>query len=153
MLQNLAANWPYLILMGLGAGFTSALLGIGGGVVMVPMLIIIATQPGPIARGYSLGYMIITALVGFFMYKYKMQLTLDYRAVALLTLGGVVGALTGAWSAERIPSHYLNKVFALLMVFVAWQLFFKPPAKSKAEGDTKTRIVTQEPEAEVVKPD
>ena len=153
MLENLMANWPYLILMGVTAGFTSALLGIGGGVVMVPMLILIAGQPGPQARGYSLGYMVITALVGFFMYKYKMQLSLDYRGVALLTAGGICGALLGAWTAEHVPSHYLNKVFALLMVFVAWKLFFKPPAKPEPAPEATTPVVRQDPEAGIIGPD
>ena len=153
MLENLAANWPYLLLMGLTAGFTSALLGIGGGVIMVPMLMLIATQPGPQARGYSLGYMVITALVGFFMYKYKMQLTLDYRAIALLTAGGVCGALLGGWAAEYIPSQYLNKVFALLMVFVAWKLFFKPPEKPEPAPDATASVTIQTSDTATIAPD
>jgi uncharacterized protein len=145
MLDNLAANWPYLILMGITAGFTSGLLGIGGGVILVPLVILVTASTQQEAQGLSLGYMIITALVGFVAYRYRFDVKLDYRVIALLTLGGVFGALAGAWGANHISSFWLRKIFALLMIAVALKLIIerpKTPATSTqplavaAENDT-----------------
>lgn len=127
MLENLAANWPYLILMGMAAGFTSSLLGIGGGVIMVPMLVIIACAPQHQAQGLSLGYMIITALAGLFFYKYRFDIHLDFKVIALLTAGGVVGSFVGALLASHVPPFWLRKMFAALMIIVAVRFIIERP--------------------------
>ena len=154
MLENLAANWPYLILMGVTAGFTSALLGIGGGVVMVPMLVFFAVAPQREAQGLSLGYMIVTTLAGFlFYYRYQHDVKLDLRIVALLTTGGVVGAFLGALAAKHIPAFWLQKIFAILMVVVAVRMFRRAPAPTDpAPGPAKTPVVKTQNETEIPLP-
>jgi len=136
VLDNLAANWPYLILMGLAAGTLSGLVGIGGGVIMVPMLIRLAMAEQHEAQGMSLAYMIITALVGFFSYKYRFDVRLDYRAVALLTVGGVIGALVGSWGANHINAFWLRKIFAVLMVVIAAKMILERPKPKELNPET-----------------
>ncbi len=128
MLENLAANWPYLILMGIAGGFTSALLGIGGGVIIVPMLVIIACAPQHQAQGLCLGYMVLTTLAGFFFYKYRFDIHLDFKVVALLTAGGVLGSFLGALLASHISPFWLRKMFAALMIIVAVRFLIERPS-------------------------
>ena len=134
MLDNLAANWPYLILIGLTGGFLSSLMGIGGGIIIVPMLFFFASAAQREAQGLSLGYMIVTALTGFLLYKYnsKETLRLNYVAVALLTTGGVLGAFVGQYAADHIPTFWLKKMFAVLMIAVAVKLILERPKKLEA---------------------
>lgn len=146
MLENLAANWPYMVLIGLTGGFASALVGIGGGVIIVPLLVLVASAPQHEAQGLSLGYMIVTALVGFLSYKYRYSVRLDYMAVALLTAGGVVGALGGAHAANHIPPFWLRKIFAVLMIVVAVKLILERPKKEEtaAQGTAATAVSVEQ---------
>jgi uncharacterized protein len=142
VLENLAANWPYLVLIGLTGGFASALLGIGGGVIIVPMLAIVASASQREAQGLSLGYMILTALTGFLIYKYGSHATqevprLEYLTVGLLTAGGILGAFVGAWAANHVPSFWLRKIFALLMIYVAVKMMLEPRKKQTPPDPTQ----------------
>jgi uncharacterized membrane protein YfcA len=117
-------HYALIVLLGLFAGFASALLGIGGGVIMVPALTLMFSagwvghaagfEPIKVATATSLAYIVPVALVGALRTKAPAQWTVVLIAVP----AGVIGAYLGAMAKDRIPAAQLKVLFALLM-FVA----------------------------------
>jgi uncharacterized membrane protein YfcA len=116
--------YALMVLLGLFAGFASALLGIGGGVIMVPALTLMFSagwvshaagfEPIKVATATSLAYIVPVALVGALRTKAPVQ----WQVVLIAVPAGVIGAYLGAMAKDRIPAAQLKVLFALLM-FVA----------------------------------
>src|SRR5688500_6390036 len=106
------------ILIGLGAGVLSGLFGIGGGVVIVPALMLTARMSPLAATGTSLGALLLpVGALGAWAY-YKSG-HLDIRIALLLAIGLFLGAYGGAKLAMVIPALYLKRTFAVFLVLVA----------------------------------
>jgi len=103
------------LLMGLIAGILSGLLGIGGGVVLVPMMVFILGLPQHIAQGISMAVIIPTSLAAI-AHLHKAKLV-NYRVAALLAAGSIVGAMISANFAQAIPADILKKVFGCFVIF------------------------------------
>lgn len=106
-----------LVLIGLVAGFFSALFGVGGGILIVPLLVIAASFPQREATGTSLAAIGIIALVGVISYGARGEVNFGYAA--LVGIPAVAGALTGAVLQQRVPVRSLALAFAGLLVVVA----------------------------------
>lgn len=113
----------YALGIGLGAGLTSGLLGVGGGVVLVPgMVALLGVSQRP-AIANSLAAIIPVAAVGALVYYYsgaRPHVRLDL-AIAL-SIGGVLGALVGARLAHRLSERTLRVCFGLLVLAIALRL-------------------------------
>jgi uncharacterized membrane protein YfcA len=117
-------HYALIVLLGLFAGFASALLGIGGGVVMVPVLTLVFSagwmehaagfEPIKIATATSLAYIVPVALVG----ALRTRAPVQWQVVLIAVPAGVVGAYLGAMVKDHIPAAQLKVLFAILM-FVA----------------------------------
>ena len=105
---------------GLAMGILSALFGIGGGILLVPLLVTAFGYDVRLAAGTSLSVMGLIALVG--ALRQSRQGMTDWRAGALLGLGGIVGGLIGAALAQRLPLVVLTWLFAALLAFTAVRL-------------------------------
>jgi uncharacterized membrane protein YfcA len=106
------------ILIGLGAGVLSGLFGIGGGVVIVPALMLMAKMSPLTATGTSLGALLLpVGALGAWAY-YKAG-HLDIRVALLLAVGLFLGAYGGAKLAVTVPPLYLKRAFAVFLVLVA----------------------------------
>lgn len=105
---------------GLGMGILSALFGIGGGILLVPLLVTAFGYDVRLAAGTSLAVMGLIALVG--ALRQSRQGMTDWRAGALLGLGGVVGGVVGAALAQWLPLAVLTWLFAALLAFTAARL-------------------------------
>lgn len=115
---------PILIAIGLAAGVLSGLFGIGGGVLIVPALVILAKLPLKTALGTSLGALLLpVGLLG--AYTYWQHDQVDIRASLLLALGLFLGAWGGARVAQLIPNATLQRMFAVFIVIVAIRLWVK----------------------------
>ena len=112
----------WLVLVGLGAGSVSAIVGVGGGIIVVPALIWMRGFDVKLAVGTSLAYIVPTALAGTLRTPAD---KVDYRVAAWLAAGGIVGAVIGAWLAPQLPSLWIKRGFAVLLVLVAAKLFFE----------------------------
>ncbi|MFM7147361.1 MAG: sulfite exporter TauE/SafE family protein, partial [Actinomycetales bacterium] len=99
---------------GLGMGLLSALFGIGGGILLVPILVIAFGYPQQVAAGTSLAVMGPIALVGALRLT-KPGLT-NWKLGALFGAGAVLGATAGAWLALALPGPLVREVFAVLML-------------------------------------
>jgi uncharacterized membrane protein YfcA len=105
-----------LLLIGLAAGFFSALFGVGGGVVIVPLLVLVAAYPQRQATGTSLAAIGVIALVGAVAYGVRGEVDLAYAA--LIGLPAAAGAVAGAKLQQRLPVRTLALAFAGLLVVV-----------------------------------
>ena len=105
-----------LVLIGLVAGFFSALFGVGGGIVIVPLLVIAAAYPQREATGTSLAAIGVIALVGVIAYGVRGEVQFGYAA--LVGLPAAVGAVAGAVFQQRLPVRMLAYAFSALLVAV-----------------------------------
>jgi uncharacterized membrane protein YfcA len=102
-------------------GAASGVVGIGGGVLLVPMMVLGFGFPQHLAQGTSLAAIIPTAVVG--AATHQRQRTVVWRAVLLLGVAGVVGAIAGALVALSLPRELLARVFGAFLLFSAWRLW------------------------------
>lgn len=113
--------WIFLAI-GLGAGVLSGLFGIGGGIVIVPALVLLARMPALTATGTSLGALLLpVGALG--AWTYYRAGNLNVRASLWIALGIFVGAWAGAHIAQHLPAGVLRKLFAVLLVVVAVRLW------------------------------
>lgn len=102
-----------LVLIGLVAGVFSALFGVGGGILIVPLLILVASFPPRDATATSLGAIGITALAGVAFYAAEGRL--DVAHAALVGLPALVGVTVGTAVQQRLSSRTLGLAFAALV--------------------------------------
>ncbi|MFZ8981356.1 MAG: TSUP family transporter, partial [Candidatus Nanopelagicales bacterium] len=105
---------------GIAMGILSALFGIGGGILLVPLLVTAFGYDIRLAAGTSLAVMGLIALVG--ALRQSRQGATQWRAGVLLGLGGIVGGLLGAALAQWLPLTVLTWLFAALLVLTAVRL-------------------------------
>jgi uncharacterized membrane protein YfcA len=113
-----------LLAIGLGAGVLSGLFGIGGGVVIVPALLLLLKMSPQTATGTSLGALLLPvgALGAWTYYKNG---NLDVRASLLVALGLFFGAWFGAQMAQGLTPLVLRRSFAVFLVAIAVRMWFK----------------------------
>lgn len=112
-----------LILIGLVAGFFSALFGVGGGIVIVPLLLLVLGWELRGAAATSLAAIGITATAGVVTYVIHG----DVRPVYALLVGvpAAVGAVGGATLQQRVPVRTLSLLFAALLVAIAVRMLLQ----------------------------
>ena len=110
------------LLIGLGAGVLSGLFGIGGGIVIVPMLIFLARMAPATATGTSLGALLLpVGALG--AYQYYRANHIDIRVSLLVAAGLFVGAYFGAKLAVGLDPAMMKRSFAVFLVLVAVRLW------------------------------
>jgi len=112
-----------LVLIGLFAGALAAVLGVGGGVIYVPALATLYTFQQHLAQGTSLAVIVPTAIVATFVHSRAGRI--DWRLVAGLGAGGVIGGLIGAQSALALEGPVLRRMFAGILLLAAIRMAFK----------------------------
>lgn len=118
-------SFVHAAIIGVVAGALSGMFGVGGGVLMVPAMVLWLGIDQRLASGTSLAAIIPIAVFG--VGGFAVQDQIDVPAAALLAVGAVVGAPVGAWLIHRIPVARLRAGFALLLVATAVRLFFELP--------------------------
>ena len=112
-----AVPWWRVALVGVLAGFTSGLFGVGGGIVIVPGLAYLARFPHKLATGTSLTAIVPISLSG--IAGYALGSEVDWAAAALVALGSIGGAIVGTHLLVRLSSPLLQVLFAAAMVATA----------------------------------
>ncbi len=115
-LQSFALD-PKLLAIGLGGGLLSGLLGVGGGIVMVPLLVFWAGYAQREAHATSLGAIIPISIAGIATYGVAGEVR--YGTALALAAGSVVGAPIGARLLARIDERSLKIVFGVFLVAVS----------------------------------
>ena len=122
-----------LLVIGLVAGFLAGLLGIGGGLLLVPAMVLLLGFDQHLAQGTSLLVIIPAALAGSWTHYRRGRLVL--RDAAILASGGIIGAVVGSLSALSIDDELLRRLFAVLVVLVAVRMLL-PRRPRSADGGT-----------------
>jgi uncharacterized protein len=116
-----------LILVGVLGGILSGLFGVGGGIVMVPLLMTLAGMDQRRASATSLAAIVPTSIVG--AISYGVAGHVDVLAAVIIAAGGIVGSLIGARLLRILPIRWLRWLFIALLVIVAIRLFFEVPGR------------------------
>jgi uncharacterized membrane protein YfcA len=111
------------LLLGLVAGFASGCFGIGGGIVIVPVLVLLFKIDYHTAVGTSLALILPIAVAGsatnFSLGK------INWTVFWSCALAGMVGAVVGAMFIQKIPALYAKRTFAVFLLYSAWRLWAK----------------------------
>jgi uncharacterized protein len=108
--------------IGLGAGLLSGLFGIGGGIIIVPALMLLARMQPATATGTSLGALLLpVGALG--AWQYYKNGHLDMRASLLIALGIFVGAYLGAVAMQQLNPMMAKRVFAVFLVLVSVRIW------------------------------
>ncbi len=118
-----------LVLIGIAAGMLSGMVGVGGGIIIVPALVFFLAFSQKMAQGTSLGILLLpVGILGVIQY-YK-QGYIDMRVVAVISLAFLFGSYFGSKIALALPQETVKKVFAVMMMIIAVKmLFFDKPKK------------------------
>ena len=113
-----------LLALGLAAGYFSGLVGIGGGVIIVPALVLLFGFTQYAAQGTTLA--LLVPPVGILaVWRYFQDGYVDIRTAAIICIGFVLGGYLGGSTAVAIPQETLRKVFGGLLVLLGIRMFFK----------------------------
>ncbi len=112
-----------VILIGITAGMLSGMIGIGGGLIIVPALVYFLGMSQHSAQGTSLGLILLP--VGIFaVLAYYKQGHVDPKIVGLLAIGFVAGSFFGSKISLILPQETAKKIFAILMIIIAVKMIF-----------------------------
>ena len=112
-----------LVLIGLVAGFFSALFGVGGGTVIVPLLLVVCSWQARAATATSLAAIGITAVSGVIAYAFHGDVQVEYAALVGLPAAVSVAGATAL--QQRLRSRTVELLFAAFILAVAIWLFVK----------------------------
>ncbi|MFS0734138.1 sulfite exporter TauE/SafE family protein [Microbacterium sp. 1P10UB] len=121
--------WWGLLLVGLVAGYLSGLFGVGGGIIVVPALVLLGVDQR-IAAGSSVAAILPTSIVG--ATGYALTGHVDWVAGASLAVGIIVGAQVGSFLLSRIPRAALFWIFIAFMAVVVVSLWLVVPERDDA---------------------
>jgi uncharacterized membrane protein YfcA len=133
------------LFFGAFAGFLAGLLGIGGGVILVPLFLWLFPLAGfpeqlivHTAFGTSLAIIIPTSFSS--TLGHRKRGNVDWHMVWYLTLGGTIGALLGSTAAAVVPGQNLKTVFGFVQIIIALQLLFFHPHLPPERTDKPPRF-------------
>lgn len=112
-----------LLIIGLTGGLVSGVLGIGGGIVIIPMLVGFLGFTQKDAQGTSLGLLLLPIGILAVMNYYKAG-HIHLKAVAIMVITFVIGSYISSLYAVNLPEGTLKKIFAVFLFLYALKLFF-----------------------------
>ncbi len=124
-------DWIILFLTGLAAGIISG-MGMGGGAVLIPALVLAADPPQHIAQSVNLLFFIPTAAAALVIHiKNK---SIDFSMGIPIIIFGLIGALAGSWLASRMEAGDLRRLFGwFLLAMSIYEMFRKGGKKVRAK--------------------
>jgi hypothetical protein len=113
----------WLLIIGLGAGILSGMVGIGGGIVLVPALVMLLHFNQHQAQGTVLA-MLMFPVVALGVLNYYKSGFVDFKVAILLGLGFVLGSWLGSKLAVQTPEFWLKKVFGVIILLISLKMIF-----------------------------
>ena len=118
------------VALGVGVGILSAIMGVGGGFILVPAMIYLLRMPASVVVGTSLFQIAITTCLVSFLQAGRNQ-TVDVVLSTVLLIGGVIGAQIGARASQRFRPDILRAALGIIVLLVGIRmgagLFVTPP--------------------------
>ena len=121
--ENLQAHLGHIAVHGIGVGVLTGLVGVGGGFLIVPALVLLSGIPMKIAIGTSLVIVAAKSFAGFG--GYMGAVPVDWGVMASFTAVTVVGSFVGTRIAHRFSQEMLKRSFAVFLIFVATYIMIK----------------------------
>ena len=115
--------WFYAVL-GLLVGVLSGMVGIGGGIIIVPTLVYFAHMSQHRAQGTSLGALLLP-IGAFAFWEYYKAGNVDVRAAIIIAVTFTIGGYFGGRFAQQVSEPALRKIFAVLLIGVAIRMLTK----------------------------
>ena len=109
-----------LVVLGLVAGTIAAALGVGGGVIYVPALVVIFAFDQHIAQGTSLAVILPTAVVA--TAAHARLGNVQWRLALPIAIAGILGAFSGAWVALNLDPDLLQRLFGIFLLITAGRM-------------------------------
>jgi uncharacterized membrane protein YfcA len=112
-----------LAIIGLAAGILSGMIGIGGGIIIVPALVFVLGFTQQQAQGTSLGLLLLPVGILAVMNYYR-QGYIDVKVVAIMCVTFILGGWVGSKIALSLPQDTVKKIFAIVLIVVALKMLF-----------------------------
>ncbi len=132
-----------LIIIGVAAGILSGLVGVGGGLIIVPALVYFVSFSQKEAQGTSLGILLLPVGILAVM-QYYQKGYVDIKVVLIVSAGFLIGGWLGSKLAISLPVTAIKKIFAIFMLLTAMKMLFidktnveKDSSKQAAISDKK----------------
>lgn len=113
--------WFKAAIIGVGAGFVSGLLGVGGGILIVPALVLWLRMDPKLSAATSVATITVTAAAA--LITFGADDAVDWAAAGLVFIGSATGAVVGARYLDRIPDWLLAGVFSLVLTVGAFRMW------------------------------
>lgn len=123
------------LIVGLNAVVAMA-LGVGGGIIMVPLLVFIARMPIKRAAGTSLAVIVMVIAVGLVAQLARAPEDIHWDVALLLTAGSLVGSFVGKWLNKVLPENVFRYAFCAVLVVVSVRLLELLPHSEPLLGET-----------------
>jgi uncharacterized membrane protein YfcA len=122
--RSASVDWRYLwlALAGFGVGIAASFVGLGGGFLLVPLLLLLGYEAQKAIGTSFLAILIISISA---LIAHNRLANVDYRVGAVLGIGGIIGAQIGARLVENVSTSDFRRIFALVLVGLAGYLFFQ----------------------------
>ena len=127
-----------LLMVGLTAGMLSSMVGIGGGIVVVPALVFLFGLSQKTAQGTSLAMLLPPiGILSVMVYHKAGNIRWDYALILIVTF--IIGSYFGAKWVQKLDTIIIKRIFAIFMIVVAVKyLFFDKPKTVEGQNDAKT---------------
>lgn len=130
-----------LILIGMASGILGGMVGVGGGIIIVPALVYFLGFSQHTAQGTSLGLIMLpVGILGFIQYYNSCKTQgqpIDFKIIGLLAAGFVIGSFFGSKLAISLSQETVKKIFAALMIVVAVKMLFFDKSNDKKIASVK----------------
>ena len=129
-----------LLLIGLAAGFMSSMVGIGGGLVIVPALVLFYGMDQKLAQGTSL-LIIALPVTAAGAYVYFRSGQANWQASLIIAITFLAGGYFGGLLANSLDTSVIKKIFAVFLLAIAIKMLFIDKPKVKPEASKKTETI------------
>lgn len=131
-----------LVLIGIAAGMLSGLVGVGGGIIIVPALVYFLAFSQKDAQGTSLGILLLPiGILG--VLQYAKAGFIDWRTVWLVAIGFFAGSYFGSKIAINLSQETVKKIFAVLMIIISIKMLFFDKKIEKTNQENSSHIVNK----------
>ena len=113
---------PLLAVLGILVGIGASFSGLGGGFLMVPLLLLLGFTAQNAVGTSFLGIFVISISA---LIAHNKLANVNYLAGIMLGFGGIIGAQIGARLVEHVPTASFKKIFAVILLGLAFYMFFK----------------------------
>ncbi len=132
-----------LVFTGIAAGILGGMVGVGGGIIIVPALVYFLGFNQHTAQGTSLGLLMLpVGVLGFLQYYHSCQKAgnpIDFKVIALLAVGFIIGSYFGSKVSLGLSVDSVKKIFAIILILIAIKMLFFDKNKEKINEPTSSR--------------